>query len=84
LKHFASPKFWDCYHNLPEGTQKLGEKNFELLKINPKHPSLHFKKIGDLWSVRIGSQHRALGIQVEGGIDWIWIGTHADYEKTIA
>jgi hypothetical protein len=31
--------------------------------------------------VRIGSHYRALGTQVGGGIYWVWIGTHADYDK---
>jgi len=29
---------------LPKPIQKLADKNFELLKTNPFHPSLHFKK----------------------------------------
>jgi hypothetical protein len=34
--------------------------------------------------VRIGAHYRALGLDVEGGVYWIWIGTHADYDKLIA
>ena len=26
------------------------KKNYELIKDNPKHPSLHFKKVGGLFS----------------------------------
>jgi hypothetical protein len=39
------------------------------------------KRVGDLWSVRIGSHYRALGTQVQEGILWFWIGTHADYDR---
>lgn len=42
------------------------------------------KRIGSLWSVRIGDHYRALGVDVEGGILWIWIGTHAEYDNLIA
>jgi len=44
LKHYASPAFWDCYRKLPKAVHELADKNFELLKLNPNHPSLHFKK----------------------------------------
>jgi hypothetical protein len=61
----------------------LAEKNFQLLKADPQHPSLHLKRVGDFWSVRVGLAHRALGIACEGGIVWFWIGSHADYERVL-
>ena len=45
MKHFTSPDFWACYQILPESVQSLADKNFILLKNNPYHPSLHFKRI---------------------------------------
>lgn len=50
MKHFASPSFWSRYDKLPREIQTLADKNFELLKANPKHPSLHFKKAGKYFS----------------------------------
>jgi len=70
LKHFASPKFWAAYGNLPESIQKLADKNFALLKEDPQHPSLRFKKIGNLWSARVGIHYRSLGIDVDDGVYW--------------
>jgi hypothetical protein len=32
------------------------------------------------WSVRIGRSYRALGKQLDDGILWGWIGSHAEYE----
>ena len=64
MKHFALPSFWRHYRDLPKHMQKLADEKFELLKTNPRHPSLHFKKIGShqqLWSVRVGLHYRALG-----------------------
>jgi hypothetical protein len=81
LKHFASPGFWALYGNLPESVRKLADKNYELLESNSRHPSLHFKKIGKLWSARVGDHYRVLGVDIESGVLWIWIGTHADYDK---
>jgi hypothetical protein len=55
-----------------------------MLKSDSRHPSLHLKRAGNYWSVRIGRKYRALGMSVEGGILWGWIGTHAEYEKILA
>ena len=41
MNHFTTPSFWDNYENLPVEIQKLADKNFELLKQNTLHPSLH-------------------------------------------
>ncbi|MEJ7631222.1 MAG: hypothetical protein WKF28_01870 [Rubrobacteraceae bacterium] len=83
MKHYASPKFWELYRALPGDIRELANKNYQLLKSNPRYPSLHFKRIGELWSVRVGQHYRALGVDVEGGIYWVWIGTHADYDKIV-
>jgi hypothetical protein len=58
--HRASGRFWNLFANLPESVQAVSRKNFELLKDDPLHPSLHFKKVGNLWSVRAGLNHRGL------------------------
>ncbi len=71
------------YDSLPADIRALADKNFKLLKSDPRHPSLHFKRIGALWSVRVGRHYRALGHDVANGIQWIWIGTHADYDKLV-
>jgi mRNA-degrading endonuclease RelE of RelBE toxin-antitoxin system len=83
MKHFASPSFWETYKELPDAIQELADKNFELLKVDPKHPSLHLKKVGNYWSVRVGKKYRALGVEIEEGLIWFWIGTHAEYDKLI-
>ncbi len=40
--HFATPSYWSAYESLPVSIQKLADRNYEILKENPKHPSLHF------------------------------------------
>jgi hypothetical protein len=37
-----------------------------------------------LYSVRIGTNHRALGLLKGDTITWFWIGTHDEYERVIA
>ena len=83
MKHFTSPQFWELYQNLPTQIQELADKNFALLKEDSTHPSLHLKKVGDFWSVRIGIRYRALAIQDDEGLVWFWIGTHAEYDRLI-
>jgi hypothetical protein len=80
MKHFASRAFWDAYDKLPAEIRKLADRKFALLKTDPKHPSLHFKKVGRTWSVRIGLHFRAIATEVDGNMRWHWIGSHADYD----
>ena len=87
MNHRTLPRFWQHYQQLPKEVQQLADKNFDLLKSDPHHPSLHFKKVDEsrkLWSVRIGSQYRALGREKPDGIVWFWIGTHAKYDRLIS
>jgi hypothetical protein len=80
VKHHASVRFWRAYDALPDAVRLLADRNFELLKANPQHPSLHFKRVGRFRSVRVGLHYRALGVDVEDGVLWFWIGTHAEYD----
>jgi len=84
MKHFASPDFWFRYRLLPQSIQELADRNFDLLKTNPRHPSLRLKKAGAFWSVRIGLGYRALGKGREEGIVWFWIGSHAEYDQLLS
>jgi hypothetical protein len=76
--HYTTRRFWECYAALPENVQQTADQCYELLKTDPTHPSLHFKKVGKYWSVRAGQNYRALGTEVEKGILWFWIGIHAE------
>jgi hypothetical protein len=83
MKHFASPAFWQAYEKLPENVRALADKNFGLLKENTQHPSVRLKKVGRFWSARVGLRYRALAVEVEQGLLWFWIGSHADYDALI-
>ena len=87
MNHLTLPRFWACYHRLPAEVRALADKNYALLRADPHHPSLHFKKIGgskSLWSVRVGDNYRALGVEKPEGIIWFWIGTHAEYDTLLS
>ncbi|MGA2032633.1 MAG: hypothetical protein ABSG68_10275 [Thermoguttaceae bacterium] len=84
MRHRATARFWACYNALPATVRQSADRCFGLLRVDPSHPSLHFKKVGRFWSVRVGLHYRALA--VESGIDlvWVWIGSHAEYDRLVA
>ena len=81
--HRATPRFWKLFADLPEVVQTVARKNFGLLKANPAHPSLHFKKVGSFWSARAGLNYRALATEDGSDFIWVWIGNHDDYSRMI-
>ncbi|EFK96763.1 hypothetical protein LDC_1204, partial [sediment metagenome] len=72
MRHFASSRFWACYDSLPDHLQSLADKNFALLKADPQHPSLAFKRVNRFWSARVGLGHRALAVEDDGDLIWFW------------
>lgn len=84
MKHHASPRFWRCYEALPARVRSLADKCFELLKADPAHRSLRFKRVGRFRSVRVGLHYRALGVDPPDGVLWFWIGAHAEYDNLVA
>ena len=81
--HRATARFWASLARLPESVQRVAHRNFELLKINPSHPSLHFKRIGKLWSARVGVNYRAIAVEDGADFIWVWVGPHDEYQRLI-
>ncbi len=84
MNHHANPDVWACYRELPGEVRDLADKAFTLLKANPRHPSLRFRKVGPYWSARVGERYRALAMLASDGFVWFWIGTHAEYDRLVA
>ena len=83
MRHFASQNFWSDREKLSPDIRALADKNFALLKENPRHPSLHFKKVGKYWSARVGNRYRALAVEIPEGFLWFTIVPHTTYDKMI-
>jgi len=83
LNHRTTAAFRRHCRELQKDVRILAKKNFALLKADPLHPSLHFKKIGKLWSVRVGLDHRALGLHKGDSVQWFWIGHHDEYNRIL-
>ena len=63
--------------------QADASRSFSLLKSRPSHPSLRFKKIGKLWSARVGRAYRAFAVEDGADLIWVWIGRHDEDERLI-
>lgn len=83
MNHRATPRFWDRYRRLPVEVQRLADGCYALLRQDSRHPSPHLKKVGRLWSVRVGLHHRALTVEDGADLVWFWIGTHAEYDRLL-
>jgi hypothetical protein len=73
----------------PARDPQRADKQFSLLKANPQHPSVQFKKIGErhgneIRSARVTLNYGALAIRRHNGNLWFWIGDHAAYDLLIS
>ena len=69
MTHCASVRFWDAYNKLAPELQAQADKQFEVLKHDPRHPSIQFKKTGKIWSARVNLAVRALAVE-DGESSW--------------
>ena len=83
MKSSTTPDFWGTYRALPPEIKARAKVAYRLWQQNARHPSLQFKKTGNVWSVRIGRGHRALALLEDDVFYWFWIGTHDEYERLI-
>ena len=78
------PSFWRAYERLSQSARARAKIAWQLFEREPNHPSLRFKKLQahvQLWSVRINEQYRAVGFRSGDTIEWIWIGTHNEFDN---
>jgi hypothetical protein len=89
MDHHASQEFWKLYSALPPDIKARAQKQFSLLKTNPQHPSLHFKKLTEragkeIWSARVSLDYRALAVKQGDTCTWFWIGAHSTYDQQVS
>jgi len=65
--------FGNC--ELPREIQELADKQYELFREDPFHPSLQVKQVGEMWTVRVGRSHRAITCRDADAFYWVWIGS---------
>ncbi len=71
------------FEKLSPAIQEAAVERYRLWRRDPWDASLHFKKVGDYWSVRIGDGFRALATRDGDRVNWFWIGAHDEYRRMI-
>jgi hypothetical protein len=88
MKSQRTRQFRELLRNLPNDVRKQAYAAYRQFKRDPYHPSLQFKRVSQrkaLYSVRIGISYRALGLkEADDLIIWLWVGSHADYDKLLS
>lgn len=88
MRSKRTKQFRDLLRALPDDVKRQAYSAYRIFKRDPHHPSLQFKRVSQrkpLYSVRIGISYRALGLrEAEDLIVWLWIGSHADYDKLLS
>ena len=54
MKSSTTTDFWRCYSRLPAHIKQLARRTYQVWAQDPNYSSLHFKKIGRVWSIRVG------------------------------
>jgi hypothetical protein len=83
MKSSTTPDFWTSYTALLPEIKMRARHAYRLWQHDPRHPSLRFKKAGNVWSVRIGKGFRALALLQDDTYYWFWIGPHDEYQRLI-
>ncbi len=77
-------RFWRLYGQLPIEVRQAARNAYQRFASDPAHPSLQFHRLRRdprLWSARVTSNYRAVGIPLGDTITWIWIGSHDDFDR---
>jgi len=78
------PEFHEWFQKLPADIKKQARKDYKRFVADPDYPGLNFERLktkDPFWSVRIGLHYRAVGLRQGDTIYWVFIGSHADYDK---
>jgi hypothetical protein len=82
MKSLTTRKFWEGYGALPVETKQIARKQYRLWRENARHPSLQFKKVNSVWSVRVTEDYRALALYRNGDYTWFWIGAQPNTKSS--
>ena len=86
MKSRTTMAFRALLAKLPRSIRVEAKNAYRLFQENPAHPGLQFKcvqKKAKVYSVRITLDYRALGTLDGEEVVWMWIGSHADYDKLL-
>ena len=80
-KIILTQEFENRYHKLPPAVKKKAEKQVEVFRTNPTHPSLHTEKLEpkgkQVWSFRIDRSYRVIFRFIDGQTAlFLTVGAH--------
>ena len=87
MNSFLTPQFLTLYRILPEHVRHQARQAYTLFQQDPHHPSLRFRQVHpfrQIFSARVGSGYRVVGIRDGDAIFWFWIGSHGDYDHLLS
>ena len=74
MNYYVSPGFVKTVKAMPKALQRTLFDKYDAMKADPAQISAHVKQCGNLWSAQLNSDWRLLGVSVNEGILWFWIG----------
>lgn len=89
VKSVRTRQFKKLFERLPPHIQEIARRKFELFKANPNHPSFHRRIVQSTAHLshphhefRITRDYRATCFIDGDTYVWVFIGSHADFDKT--
>ena len=86
MRSRTTRRFRKALGRLPKQVQHQARQAFGTFRVDPHHPSLHFKRVHatePIYSARVSAGYRALGLRDADEMVWFWIGSHANYEREL-
>lgn len=86
MKSSVTKTFRKQLHQLPASVQEQAAKAYALWREDPYHNSLQFKRVSQrqpIYSARVSSNYRVLGLLESDHIYWFWIGVHDEYDELL-
>jgi mRNA-degrading endonuclease RelE of RelBE toxin-antitoxin system len=86
LKSKTTRQFREDLASLPEAVRQQARSAYRTFRDNPHHPGLQFKRVHPtlpIYSARVSSDYRAVGVRNGGEIVWFFIGSHTEYEHLL-
>lgn len=86
MNSYLTDEFFASYRRLPAEVRNQARQAYALFAHDPSHPGLRFKKVHParpIYSARVGSDYRAVGVRDGNDIHWFWIGSHSEYDSLL-
>ncbi|CAA9552556.1 MAG: hypothetical protein AVDCRST_MAG73-3070 [uncultured Thermomicrobiales bacterium] len=85
MKSRTTEQFQELLAALPASIQRRAHDAYRLFQDDPFHPPLQFWRINPrdptVYSARVGRRYRVIGIRNDDDVLWLWIGSHAEYDR---